>query len=84
MGFISLYPLPIQQSLLTDTVVLLFELVWLSGWTGIWLVVVTLEGRGFGESYRQSLRTDSSWLQALPPGCEAQQSLMLLSTPVSR
>lgn len=50
VGFISLYPLPIQQSLLTDTVVLLFELVWLSGWTGIWLVVVTLEGRGFGES----------------------------------
>lgn len=50
MGFFSLYPLPIQQSLLRDTVVLLFELIWLSGWTGIWLVVVTLEGGGFEES----------------------------------
>lgn len=45
VGFISLYPLPIQQSLLTDT-----ELVWLSGWTGIWLVATTLEEGGFEES----------------------------------
>lgn len=77
VGFISLYPLCIQQSLLTDTVVLLFELVWLSGWMGILLAVVTLEGGGFGEFlfYRQPLRRDSSWLQALPLGCEAQRSL---------
>lgn len=33
--FISLYPLRIQQSLLTGSAVLLFEPVWLSGWTGI-------------------------------------------------
>lgn len=72
VGIIPLYPLPIQQSFLTDTVVLLFELVWLSRWTGIWLVVVTSEGGGLEESLQAENRFQLAAGTPTGMGCTAK------------